>query len=123
MEYEPLVRLAVEYVLFPVLMAGAGWLVTKLPGPIRDALQSGTHARDVALIVDAMARRALATHVKGTSLSVAGPDLEGYVRRSLPDVVEKLRPSGEALKTMAAAAMAKASAELASSRPTNSAPM
>jgi hypothetical protein len=113
----------IELVLVPALMAFGTWLATKIPGPLRDFLGSAVHQRDVQLIVDAMARRALAMHVKGTSLSVAGPDLEGYVRRTLPGVVAKLRPSGEALKTMGAAALAKASADLAASRATSNPPM
>jgi hypothetical protein len=106
--------------LLPIVLAvGTGlgaWVASHMPGPLRDWMKSGTHQRDVALLVEAMLRRALAIasgqHVTGTPAL----DLASYARTALPEVVAKLNPSEEALRTMAQAALAQAASALAAER-------
>lgn len=110
---EELVRSFIDVVVTPLLLAGAtaagGWVVTRLPGPLQAWLTSGTHARDVALIAGAMARRALAQQA-GAVKTASGPlDLASYVRTTLPEVLQKVQPTETALATMAAAAIVQAS--------------
>jgi len=105
----------------PVLITAAtglgGWLLTLLPGPLRAWLQSGTHQRDVALLLGAMTRRALA--IQSGAVATASPpmDLAAYARTALPEVLAKLAPSDEALRTIALAALTRAAAETASNAP------
>jgi hypothetical protein len=107
-----LVHAVTDAVLVPLLFAVFGslgaWLTTKIPGPLRAWLQSGTHQRDIELILGAMARRALAQASGGIRTATAATDLVGYVRANLPEVVAKLGPSDDALATMAAAALHQA---------------
>lgn len=96
-------------VLVPLIVTAAtalgGWIFTKLPGPARDWLQSGTHARDVELVVSAMTRRALALSAGDKTL---GPiDVVAYAKSALPETIAKLAPSDDALRTMAIAALQK----------------
>lgn len=93
----------------PLLTALAGWLLTKVPGPLRDWLASGTHQRDVQLIVDMMVRRAMATAVPTGEIRAASPvlDLISYTRTHAPDTIQKLAPTDEALRTIALAAIAQ----------------
>jgi len=104
-------------VLEPLAVALAtavgGWVLTKLPGPARDYLQANVHEKDVRLVVEAMARRALATSASGASPGVAAADLESYARHVLPEVLGKLQPTAEGLRTIALSALARAAAETA----------
>ena len=101
----------------PVLITAAtglgGWLLTLLPGPLRAWLQSGTHQRDVALVLGAMTRRALA--IQSGAVPTASPplDLAAYARQVLPEVLAKLAPTDEALRTMAIAAIQQAQVQAA----------
>lgn len=112
----PLMDALVAQLLVPILLAlaaGAGaWITTRLPGPLRDWLASGTHQRDIELITGVMLRRALA---QATSVKTAsGPlDVIAYAKAQLPETLDKLAVSDEALTTMAQAAVQKALAERA----------
>jgi hypothetical protein len=103
----------------PVLVMAAtglgGWVLTLLPGPLRTWLQSATHQRDVALVLGAMTRRALA--IQSGAVATASPplDLAAYARQALPEVLAKLAPTDETLRTMALAAMAQAQQQQAPS--------
>lgn len=108
---ESLLAALTEYLAVPLIVAAGAWLVTKIPGPARDFLQSGTHQRDMALLLGAMARRATAALVGPggpQSVPAAVKDVVGYVAAELPQTMAKLKPSPEALSTMAQAAIAEA---------------
>ena len=99
-------QLVLPLVLFLAASAGA-WLITRLPGPLRAWLESGTHQRDLELLLGGFARFAFARSAMGAR----GPNLAGavqYVQEHFPETVAKLRPSPEALETMAAAAYERA---------------
>jgi len=109
---EDLTTLLLQQVVVPVLssvlIALGGWVLTKLPGPLRDALQANVHAQDVKIIVDAAARRAAA--IAAGHVTTASPvlDVMAYVRTAAPQVVAKVNPAEEALRTIAASAVASA---------------
>ncbi len=103
----PLISALVSDLLFPLLMvvlttAGA-WLVSKLPGPIRDFLSSGTHKRDLDLLIGALARRAADNLRQGKGQDPE--DLISYAQSALVETIAKLKPSDDALRTMAGAAI------------------
>lgn len=104
----------VQQVLVPVILATAAalgaWVVSKLPGPIRDALTSAAHAHDVALIGAAIERRAAAITAGAIRPTSAPTDIATYVRRALPDTLDRVQPTDEALRTMSVAALHKAAA-------------
>lgn len=113
----------VGQVILPALLllaaTASAWLVSRLPGPVRDFLTSGTHQRDMQLLLGALARRASAS-VMGpdsgstvSSLHVLRSDLIAYARDALPETIAKLGPSAAALETMATAAIQAARAEQA----------
>jgi hypothetical protein len=102
-----------ELVVLPVILAAGGWVVTRLPGPARDALQATVHAKDVQLLLGAMERRALAVAPLGSPVSGAAADVAQYARDAVPEVVAKLGVSPNAMQTMAAAALVRAAAEAA----------
>lgn len=108
-------ELLISQVAVPLLLAGAaalgGWLMTLLPGPLKNWLQSGTHERDVALVVGAMARRALAISAGAVNTVTPAADVTRYVRAALPETIAKLAPSDDALTTMAMAALQRAAAD------------
>lgn len=100
-------------VVMALLTAAAGWLVTKLPGPLRDWLASGTHQRDIELLLGAMMRRAQASMASSAGPAVPA-DLIAYVAESLPDTLAKLRPNDQALLTMAIAVLRQANQPVSS---------
>jgi hypothetical protein len=108
------IRLLVNDVLSPlliaVLSAGAAWVVTKLPGPLRDNLQSATHARDMAQLVSTMARRATAEIADHTTPPPTPADIVAYSGRVRGDLMSKMDLNPEGLATMASAAIATAAA-------------
>lgn len=108
-------ELLISQVAVPLLLAAGaaagGWIVTQLPGPLRNWLASGTHERDVALVVGAMARRALAISAGAVNTTTPAADVTNYVRAALPETIRKLAPSDEALTTMATAALQQAVAD------------
>jgi hypothetical protein len=99
-------------VLSSVLIALGGWIVTKLPGPLRDTLQANVHAKDVKIIVDAAVNRAAAIAAGHVTTAMPIEDVIAYIRHSAPGVVAKLAPTDEALRTIAAAKIAGARAEV-----------
>jgi hypothetical protein len=106
--------------LLPIVLAvGTGlgaWVATHMPGPLKDWMASGTHARDVQLLVGAMLRRAMAVSSGQHLTTTPALDLASYARTALPEVVAKLNPTDEALRTMAQAAIAQAASALAADR-------
>lgn len=114
------IAVALANLLVPILIALLTpvvlWFVSLLPGPARAYLQSATHQRDIELLVGAMTRRALA-QVTGVKTATATQDLVAYARAHLPDTVAKLKPTDEALTTIAMAALQRAKAELGSPSP------
>jgi hypothetical protein len=50
---QAVLREVVVPLIVALISAFAAWLVTKLPGPLRDWLASGTHKRDLELILGA----------------------------------------------------------------------
>lgn len=102
----------VAQIVMPVLLAVIGvigaWLVTKVPGPLRDFLQSGTHQRDMELLLGVIARGAKAAILAGMTDRSAVTAAVGYAAKSIPETLEKLGPSTQTLETMAAAAVTDA---------------
>lgn len=113
MDLDSIVAEAIASIILALAGAVAAWVVARLPGPIRDALGSATHQRDMQLILGAMARRAAAVIGGGVAVSTPVADVVAYTREALPEVVAKLGPSEEALRTIALAALARARAEAA----------
>lgn len=115
MNWDSVVGSLVAEVFLPLVLTLAialgGWLVSRLPGPLRDWLASATHKRDVELISSALMRRALA--ISSGEVRPASPplDLAQYVRATLPEVLAKVAPSEEALRTMALAALQSATSK------------
>lgn len=107
----PLLAPILGPLLVALLLPVVAWVVARLPGPIRDYLYSAVHARDVALLTDALTRRAVA--IASGQVHVTSPplDLAAYARQALPEVLAKLAPTEEALRTLALAALARAAAE------------
>lgn len=101
----PLLPVLIEHALIPALFALGAWLITKAPGPLRDWLASGTHQRDMALLLGGLARKAMELHALGKLRSAgdAVPELVAYVRSAFPETTAKLDPSEAALRTMATA--------------------
>lgn len=103
---------ALTEILTPVLTALAvavgGWIVSKLPGPVREALQANIHAKDVAVLVGAMQRRAMAEVADPRTPQPTAADVVAYIERIRPDLLTKLQVQPEALETMAQAAIATA---------------
>jgi hypothetical protein len=99
-------------VLSSVLIAFGGWLVTKLPGPLRDALQANVHAKDVKIIMDAAMNRAAAIAAGHSTSATPVEDVIDYIRKSAPGTVAKLAPTEDALRTIAAAKISGARAEV-----------
>lgn len=117
---------ALETVVLPLFIAGltaaAGWLVTRLPGPLRDWLASGTHQRDMDLLIGALGRAAIAAAREVLEQRVAGDhsgaalqaieDVVAYAKINLPETIAKLAPSDDTLRVMARAALEHAAAEV-----------
>jgi hypothetical protein len=102
--------------LFALISAGGAYIVTLLPGPLRAWLSSGTHQRDMELVLGAMGRKAIERLKTGTPASalpaLVVEDVVAYAKSHLPETIAKLAPDEAALRTMAAAIVAKVSAEL-----------
>jgi DNA-directed RNA polymerase specialized sigma24 family protein len=88
---DPIVAALVAHVVVPgavaIVSAFGAWLLTIIPGPLKNWLSSGTHQRDM--------------------------DVASYARTNLPDTIAKLAPDEATLRTMAAAIVAEAAAKLA----------
>ena len=108
-----------EHLVVPILtslsVAFGGWLLLKVPGPARRAVEAtataaeaDTHARDVAVLVGAMGRRAMAEVADHRTPAPTAADIVEYMQRIRPDLLEKMNPAPEALATMAQAAIATA---------------
>ena len=97
-----------------LLTAAGGWLVTKLPGPLRDFLQTATHARDMALVSAALARRALVS--SGTAVPpdpvVRSTEIASYAYTAMPKLISKLDIPPAVFQTMVQAAIKTADAVL-----------
>jgi hypothetical protein len=116
MDNSEIVRLLVEQIVVPVLtalaVAAGGWLVSRMPGPVKDALYANVHEKDVRLLLGAMTRRAVAQVSPEVPTGQGTGDLISYVKAELPVLVNKMGLSDQALQTVAAAALTKAQAEL-----------
>jgi hypothetical protein len=106
MDWTLLAPMLVEHLAVPALVALGGWLVTKIPGPLKTWLQADTHAKDMALLIGALGRGALAAYgdYNAGRLTTAGAAIQQivtYVLRAIPDTVTKLGPPPDVLTTMA----------------------
>ena len=103
---------AVIELLTPIISALAvalgGWLLSKMPGPLRDVMTANVHAKDVVALVGAMQRRALAEIADHRTPPPTPAQLIAYMERIKPELLEKMQVAPEALTTMAAAAIATA---------------
>jgi len=116
MDWNTIAEAVVAQLLLPALLALLGtlgaWLLTRLPGPLRRWLDSGTHRRDLELLLGALARRGLvlAGEVAAGRLTreAAARAAAAYAAENLPGTLRQLAPSAEAMGTMAAAAVAEA---------------
>jgi hypothetical protein len=109
MDWTVLAPVLIEHLAVPALVAVGGWLVTKLPGPLKTWLQADTHAKDMALLLGALSRGAVAAYKDYDAGRLASPgaaiqQVVTYVLKSVPDTVNKLGPTQEVLTTMAHAA-------------------
>jgi hypothetical protein len=102
--------------IFALLSAGGAYLVTLLPGPLQRWLASGTHERDMQLLLGAMGRKAIERLKSGTAAGALPgllvEDVIGYARANLPETIRKLAPDEEALRTMATAIVEETAARL-----------
>lgn len=127
MTWAPVWEAVLAQLVVPVVVAAVGslgaYLLTLLPGPLQRFLSSSTRQRDIELVVAAMTRKALERLMSGgggSSLpALIADDVVAYVKTNLPEVIAKLAPSEDALRTMARSAMAEAMARLT---PSSSAP-
>lgn len=106
MDWTVFAPVLIEHLAVPALVALGGWLVTKIPGPLRSWLQASTHQKDVALVLGAMGRGAIAAFADYEAGKIKTPtaaiaQVVAYVVRTCPDTVAKLGPSPEVLTTMA----------------------
>lgn len=119
-----------EHLLVPVVTALAAALVG-LIGYIGTAAkrkfdaeatkaQAGTHALDVAALVNAMQRKAVADVGTSATPAPTPADIVAYLERIRPDLLAKMQVQPEALETMAQAAIV--SAEVAMAAPVVVAP-
>lgn len=108
----PLLPVLVEHLVLPALIALGAYLVTLLPGPLRQRLESATHAHDMELLLGALTRAALAAlpDLAGGRITAAEAARRAaeYARDNLPDTLTKLRPPPETLQAMARAAVTQA---------------
>ena len=109
---DALIAAVVQYLGVPLVMAAGAWLATKIPGPLKAWLESGTHQRDMELLVGALSRYAMSRVAPGMAAPAAlvAAEASAYVQQALPDTLAKLGPSADALMTMALAAVKNASA-------------
>ena len=111
-----LISAVVSNLVIPLLLILGGYLMTLVPGPLRAWLASGTHQRDMELLLGAMSRKAVdvltATGPAAVPSAVAAEAI-AYAKANLPEVLAKLAPSDEALRTIATDAVAGAMAKLA----------
>jgi hypothetical protein len=96
----------VSPVVSALAVAAGGWLLSKMPGPARELLEANVHAKDIARLVEAMQRRALAEVATRATPSPA--EIVDYLGRVRGDLLNKMQVSPEALATMATAAIAQA---------------
>lgn len=89
-------------------VAAGGWLLSKMPGPLRDVMTANVHAKDVAVLVGAMQRRAMAEVADHRTPPPTAADLVAYLERIRPDLLQKMQVAPEALSTMAQSAIATA---------------
>src|SRR4051794_19542433 len=86
-------------------VAASGWLMSKLPGPLRDVMTANVHQKDVARLVEAMQRRAVAEIANHTTAPPTPAEIIAYVKRVRGDLLKKMGVEPEALDTMAQAAI------------------
>lgn len=113
--FEALLTNLVVPLLTSLSVALGGWLLLKIPGPARRAVEASatkseadTHARDVAVLVGAMGRKAMADVADHRTPAPTAAEIVEYMQRIRPDLIEKMNPAPEALQTMAQAAIAVA---------------
>lgn len=102
----------IRELLTPIVTAIAAaiglWTASRMPGPVRDALTSAVHARDMAILTATMARRATAEIADHKTPAPTAAELVAYVERVRGDLMAKMQVNPEGLQTMAAAAIAVA---------------
>jgi hypothetical protein len=101
-------------------VALGGWIVSKLPGPLRDVMTAQVYSKDVAALVGAMSRKALAEVADHRTPPPTAADVVAYMERVKPQLLAKMQIEPEALATMAQSAIA--SAEVAMTAPVVVAP-
>jgi hypothetical protein len=112
MSMDPELSHALTQLLVAIVTAITGvvglWVASKMPGPVRDALTSGTHARDMALLVATMARRATSEIADHRTPPPTSAEIVAYSERVRGDLMAKMDINAEGLTTMANAAIANA---------------
>ncbi len=113
---EQLLKALIENLLIPVFAALSVWIVTKIPGPARRALdataeraEAETHARDLALVASILAKRAVVEVANHATPPPTADQLLAYLERIKPDLMAKLGQAPEQLATTAEAAIVTAS--------------
>jgi hypothetical protein len=117
--FEALLTNLVVPLLTSLSVALGGWLLLKIPGPARRAVEAtatkaeaDTHARDLQVLVGALQRRATAEVADHRTPAPTAAELVEYLQRIKPDLLEKMAPTPEGLATMAQAAIATAEVAL-----------
>lgn len=109
---DPEIARALVDVCMPVVtalaVAAGGWIASRLPGPLRDVMTANVHQKDVARLVEAMQRKAVAEVANHLTPPPSPVDIIAYVERVRGDLLAKMQIKPEALQTMAEAAIATA---------------
>ena len=96
--------LVTEY-LFLLALAGAGWLLRRLPERHRMEIEE-KHRQALHKALEtgvALALEAAKRHPKAVVLDLAVSEVAGYVHRSVPEALRRLAPSQAHLEQMAKA--------------------
>jgi hypothetical protein len=91
-----------------IAVAIGGWIISKLPGPFRDVLTANVHGQDMARLVGAMQRRAMAQVSEHNLIAPTPLELIEYIERVRPDLLKKMQIVPEALNTIAQSAIVTA---------------
>lgn len=119
MDWTAIGNAVVAQVIMPAILVAiatvGGWLVTRLPGPLKDWLASGTHERDMQLILGVLARGALSAIKAGATDKTAVAAAVSYAATNIPETLNKLGVPSNTLQTMASAAVVDALAKVRAS--------
>jgi hypothetical protein len=112
---DSLIDLAIQFIGVPLVLSALFWLAAKIPGsPLKawlDAQDAKTRDANIALVMGALARFALARvgvstgPLTSVGVVATAADAVRYVKANLPETVATLAPSEDALLTMARAAV------------------